>query len=292
MTEHYGVAVEPDVEIRVRIDGPDHGAPIVLLHGYLGSGRQWDANVESLVDAGYRVIRPDHRGHGASTSVGDESAYTFDHLHRDVRTIVEALGIERFHLVGHSMGGLIAELFAISDQERLLSLVLVDCSPFAGSHAERRSMTAVRRFVGYRLGPSRLVRGLRPVLRHVKVAAPPGRTPAERRDALVELERSVADVDPAAFVALGEQLAAHDDLRPFLGSIAVPTTVIVGEHEFARLRAGAAALRDGIPGARLVEIPGAGHSPPMERPARFDETLLDHLDRWTGHSTAPEPAVR
>ncbi|TDT14993.1 3-oxoadipate enol-lactonase [Ilumatobacter fluminis] len=281
MTERFGVTVEPGVEIHVAIDGPSDGEPVVLLHGFLGSGEQWNANVEALVDAGFRVVRPDHRGHGRSTNTGDEASYTFEHLYRDALAVIDGLIDETVHLVGHSMGGLVAELIATRDPERLRSVVFVDCSPLPGRGDSIRA-DRVRRFLGYRLGVARLIRWTSPVLRHVKTGSAPDRTTVDRKEGLAGLERSVSSMDPAAFVAFGAHLNEHDDLRPAVRTVELPTTIMVGEFEIARLREGAEALRDAIPHATFVEIEGAGHSPNIEQPTRFDEALLTHLSREPG----------
>ena len=276
MTERFGVTVEPGVEIHVAVDGPPDGEPVVLLHGFLGSGEQWDGNTVVLADAGYRVVRPDHRGHGRSTNTGDTASYTFEHLYRDALAVIDGLELGKVHLVGHSMGGLVAELIAARDPERLRSVAFVDCSPLPGrgdsAHAAR-----IRRFVGYRLGIGRLIRWASPILRHVKAASPPDRTAVERKEAIAALGRSVSSMDPAAFVAFGGHLNSHADLRPLVRSIRLPTTIIVGEFEVSRLREGAEALRDAVPHAAFVEIPGAGHAPNLERPERFDRAILTHL---------------
>lgn len=281
MTERFGVAVESDVEIHVTVDGPADGEPVVLLHGFLGSGEQWNANVEALVGAGYRVVRPDHRGHGRSTNTGDETSYTFEHLYRDSLAVIDGLALGPVHLVGHSMGGLVTELIAARDPDRLRSVVFVDCSPLPGRGDSPRE-ERVRRFLGYRVGVARLIRWGSPVLRRVRIASAPDRPMEERTEGLAALERSVSMMDPAAFVAFGAHLNSHDDLRPLVRSIELPTTIMVGEFEVARLREGAEALRDAIPHAAFVEIEGAGHSPNIEQRTRFDEALLTHLSRHTG----------
>ena len=276
MTDRFGVTVEPGVEIHVAVDGPSDGEPIVLLHGFLGSGEQWDDDTAVLVDAGYRIVRPDHRGHGRSTNIGDEASYTFEHLYRDALAVIDGLELGGVHLVGHSMGGLVAELIAGRDPERLRSVVFVDCSPLPGRGDSARA-ARIRRLIGYRLGVGRLIRWASPVLRHVKAASPPDRTATDRKEALDALERSVSSMDPAAFVAFGGHLNSHDDLRPLLRSVQVPTTIVVGEFEVPRLRAGAEALREAIPHATFVEIDGAGHSPNLEQPEHFARALLTHL---------------
>jgi pimeloyl-ACP methyl ester carboxylesterase len=88
----------------------------------------------------------------------------------------------------------------------------------------------------------------------------------------------VEAMDPAAYVALGRALIEQDDLSPRLGAIRAPTTVLVGELD-TEFRAPAAALARGIPGARLVVLPGAGHQPQHEAPAAWRSAVSEHLDR-------------
>lgn len=272
----HDVEVVPGVSIHVRVDGAVDGVPVVMLHGYLGRSQNWDRATGVLTSAGYRVYRPDHRGHGRSTHIGDESAYDFDRLRLDVLAIADAFSIGPFHLVGHSMGGLVALLLSIENVDRLSSVMFVDCSPLPGRPG-RPVWAHVRRFVGYRLGAQRVIRVLAPALALISQGAAADLTWSERRAGLGELADGVDEVDPAAFVAFGEQLGSHGDFRPHLADIALPTTVIVGEFELARLRAGADALVAGIAGAHFEVIDGAGHSPPAEQPELFNAALLNHL---------------
>ena len=281
MTATRRIPVDDGVELLVRLDGDQSDPPVMILHGYLDNSESWGPVATLTARAGFRVVRVDHRGHGRSTDVGDEAAYAFDRLCRDTLAVADELGIESFHLVGHSMGGYLAQMLAIRDAERLSSLVLVGCSPMPGS-PDRPIAAHLRRFVGYRVGAGRLVRLLAPVLTRRPFASSPGRTRSELRASLDALGRSAAMQDPAAFVALGEQLQSHDDLRPFLPSIDLPTTVVVGDNEVAKLRAGCEALAVGIPGAVLVVVDEAGHGVPMEQPERFAASLLEHLARARG----------
>ena len=276
MTDCRTITTDDGVELLDRVDGETSGPPVVILHGYMNDGVAWREVVLPLVDTGYFVVRPDHRGHGGSANLGDESAYSFDRLCRDTLAVVDHLGVDTFHLVGHSMGGYLAQMLSIGHQERLRSLVLVDCSPMPGS-PDRAWAARLRRFVAYRIGPGRLTRLLAPFLSRLTIGSSSGRTREERRAGLDDFVRSAEMHDPAAFVALGEQLQAHDDLRPFLPEITVPTTVVVGENEVAKLRAGADALAAGIPGAAFEIVDDAGHGAPMEQPEQFTRILLDHL---------------
>lgn len=283
MSDSVFVTASDGIDVFVALDGPVGSEAVLILHGYLGDGSQWNGSVQPLLDAGYRSVRPDHRGHGDSTNVGEESAYSMEQLESDALGVMDHLGIAKFHLVGHSMGGLVAELIAIHHQERLLSLVLVDCSPIGGK-TEKPIWAKVRRFLGYKVGPARLLRLLRPIIFRIPFVYKNKESRDKVTTSLEGLQSSIDKHDPAAFVALGEELSNHSDLRPFLGAIKVATTVVVGENEVASLRLGTEALAEAIPGAQFEVIAGAGHSPPMEQTELFNKALIKHLE-WsnTGH---------
>ena len=95
MSEHVAVGVADGVEIVCRLDGPTDGPPVVLLHGFLSDGSHWSRSVTPLTDAGYRVVRPDFRGHGGSSNVGNEAAYTFEFLGADTMAVIDALDRSR-----------------------------------------------------------------------------------------------------------------------------------------------------------------------------------------------------
>ncbi len=278
MSERRTIVVGAGVELAVRLDGDPAGLPVLVLHGYMHEGGPWDPVAHAVADEGYFVVRPDHRGHGGSTDVGDEAAYTFERLLGDALAVMDDLGLSSVHLVGHSMGGFIAQMMAVRHQVRLRSLVLVGCSPMPGKPAGRIG-PRIRRIVGYRIGPERLMRWLSPVLSRLSLGAGRDRSVRERREGLAAFADSAGRQDPAAFVALGEALRHHDDLRPLLPTIAVPTTVVVGEHEIQKIRAGADIQAATIPGAAMEVIDDAGHGVPTEQPAAFAEVLVDHLAR-------------
>ena len=158
-----------------------------MLHGYMNESEPFDPVASRLVADGFFVVRPDHRGHGHSTDIGDESAYSFEHLLNDALAVTDRLGLDRFHLVGHSMGGYVAQMMAIRHPDRLRSIALVGSSPMPGMRPSRIG-PPLRRFIGYRVGPARLVRWLTPVLSRLSLGSE-DKTVAERRAGL----RQVAD---------------------------------------------------------------------------------------------------
>ncbi len=109
--------------------GDPAGPPVVLLHCLAGDADDWVVVAEALAADGRWVVAPDMRGHGAS---GRTSGYSFDLMRDDVVALADALGLERFDLVGHSMGGSVAILVEETAPHRLGRLVLEDTAPATG----------------------------------------------------------------------------------------------------------------------------------------------------------------
>ena len=99
------------VQLDVKVEGA--GNPVVLLHGFPDSKRLWSRQVPALVDAGFQVIVPDQRGYGASDKPADVDAYSIPFLAIDVTAILDALSIERAHVVGHDWGAAVAWATAV-----------------------------------------------------------------------------------------------------------------------------------------------------------------------------------
>lgn len=115
--------------LRQRVCGwgaTDDRPAVVCCHGWLDQGAAWDAVACALVDRGYRVIAPDHRGHGHSAWTPPGTTYHFMEYVADVDALIETLELDRPILVGHSMGGTIASLYAGLRPQRVAGLVLLD----------------------------------------------------------------------------------------------------------------------------------------------------------------------
>ena len=107
--------------IEVAVEG--EGRPVVLLHGFPDSGRLWRNQVPALVDAGFRVIVPDLRGYGASDKPADVESYALPFLAVDVLGVLDHLGIERAHVVGHDWGAALAWVIGSLAADRVDHLV-------------------------------------------------------------------------------------------------------------------------------------------------------------------------
>lgn len=119
-------------EFRYTEDGDPGAPPLVLLHGLRSDRSAWAGTAPEMAAAGYRVLALDQRGHGDSARTG---TYSFEEMREDLRQFADALGLGRFVLGGHSMGGTVAELFAERYPGRLAGLFVVDSPPPDGDRA-------------------------------------------------------------------------------------------------------------------------------------------------------------
>ncbi|HET9626934.1 MAG TPA: 3-oxoadipate enol-lactonase [Kofleriaceae bacterium] len=239
--------------LHVRVDGPPGAPALLLLHSLGSSLHIWDAQVEGLA-AGFRIVRFDMRGHGAS-EVGAEPT-TIDDLAADALGVLDALGIARAHVAGVSIGGMIAQALAARAPDRALSLILVDTAlaiPPPQMWIDRAAQ--VRAHGVASVADASLARWVSADY----LASPAGRG-----------LRQMMLRTPAEGYAQAAEALARADLGATTRQLRVPTLVIVGEHDPSTPLAAAEALRDAIPGARLVVIAGALHVP-----------MLDHADETT-----------
>ncbi|HWE71502.1 MAG TPA: alpha/beta fold hydrolase [Acidimicrobiales bacterium] len=251
--------------VRIAYSVTGAGEPLVLVHGFTGNSDDWELVVDELA-RDRTVVTFDHRGHGASTNTGDPSTYTLGQLADDLDALVEHLGFWCFDLVGHSMGGVVAQRYVLEHPEKVASLVLMDtfgAVPDGGLGLFEAGIAMVRNG-----GFAQLLDTIAPFLRQ---GANPG-----------DIERSVrasyARMDPVAFEALGSEMARMPSLLAELGTVRAPTTIMVGELD-GPFRGAAEQLAAAIPGAELVVIPGAGHSPPREATDAWLRAVADHLTR-------------
>ncbi len=276
-----------DVSIWADVQGPDDGPAVVLLAGADSPGFRWTpAIVEPLVAEGYRVVRFDHRDCARSTRLGTEAAYTLDDLAADALGLMDHLDIDCAHLIGRSMGGMIAQVMALDHPARVVSLTLIGTTPGAGDEClPGPGADFVDRMVG------RLFDG------------PPADS-AARQDWIVDLHRllsgSLYAFDERAHVELaraeletgwapetGHGVAVHSSASRLdrLNSIAAPALVVHGTADPVYPPAHGRALAERIPGAVLVEIEDLGHEFPDALMADLWPVLRLHLAesrRWAG----------
>jgi pimeloyl-ACP methyl ester carboxylesterase len=219
------------------------GPPLILLHGLAGSGTWWDRNVPALSEA-FSVTTVDLPGFGTSHP---DARLILDEVPGQVAALIGELGLERAHLVGHSMGGLVAGGVAADYPERVDRLVLVDAGFLSLDPTLRHRVTGMIRTLPW-TAPSIL-----PVLMRDLMRSGPIRMAAATADLL------------------------RKDWSDKLPSISAPTLVIWGEHDRVCNPRIGEQIAATVPDARLVIIPGAGHNPMWERPDDFDRQVLPFL---------------
>jgi len=251
------------------------GRPLLLVHGFTGARVDFADHLESLADAGWWVVAPDLRGHGESWQPADEAAYSFAHFATDLWALVDALGWARLVLLGHSMGGMIAQVAALQRPDALDGLVLMDTT-----HGPLDLDRALAE-----LGAQIVRDGGMPAVKAVLDAMgddAPLTTPAHER-LLAERPgyRELGDTkflgsSPHMYASMLGQLLDQDDRLDELARLEVPTLVLVGEQDEPFLAA-SEAMAAAVPGARLGVIPDAGHSPQFENPDAWRKAMLDFL---------------
>jgi 2-succinyl-6-hydroxy-2,4-cyclohexadiene-1-carboxylate synthase len=264
----------------IEFEVEEHGSgerAFVLVHGYTGSRDDWREQLPVLAELGHTVAI-DQRGHGGSGNSGDPADYTFDGLVDDLLAVLDALGLERCDLLGHSMGGVVALRFALAHPDRLHSLVAMDTA------ASPMRMPKRMREAGAELVQRGGMGALYKVMRE-RAATDPNRPAASRAfeerigsEAYgARVERKLLQMDPVAFVELGRQLAEAPPIVERLAEIRCPSLVLVGEQD--ALVEAADELEAGLPDVQRVTVPDAAHSPQHENPAAWFEAIRAHLAR-------------
>ncbi|MGA4838779.1 4-carboxymuconolactone decarboxylase [Streptomyces sp. G45] len=247
--------------LQFRFDGSDD-APVLVLGPSLGTTwHMWDRQVPEL-SKHWRVLRFDMPGHGGAPAHPVDSV---GELANRVLATLDELGVQRFGFAGCALGGAIGAELALRHPHRVASLALIATSPRFGSADEFRQRGVIVRSNGLdpiaRTSPERwFTPGF--------AAAQPAIT-----DWAVQMVRTT---DPGCYIAACEALAAFD-IRAELGSIGVPTLVLVGSEDQVTGQAEARTLVAGIPDARLAVVPGASHLAPVEQPAAVTDLLVRHF---------------
>jgi pimeloyl-ACP methyl ester carboxylesterase len=255
-------ATNGDVRIAFEIRGA--GDPVLLVHG-LGYGRWgWEPVADSLADD-FRVVLHDNRGIGESDV--PPGPYTVGQLAEDAVAVLDAAGVGRSHVVGTSLGGMVAQELAISFPERVERLVLACTTP--GGLA---SYPMPQQTVELMLSAGRLPREVA-LRRFVENALSPGAT-AELVDRIVAM-RLAQPLDPAGWEAQAAAGATFDALER-LGRIEAPTLVVTGTEDVVVDPRNSELLAERIPGARLERVPG-GHLFFWEDPQRFLNLVKEFL---------------
>jgi pimeloyl-ACP methyl ester carboxylesterase len=265
-----------NVELEVAEASPrdGEGRPILLVHGFTGAKEDFTPFLDLLAALGWHAVAPDLRGHGNSGQPAGQESYALDLFAADVLALADQLGWSHFTLLGHSMGGMIAQVAALAAGPRLDGLVLMDTG-----HGPVKGLDPEIVQLGRNLVTEQGLAALVEVLRSMEdpLSSPSYRRLCETRAGYQawgeeKMLRASADM----WLAMTAQMLSAEDRLDKLAAIGVPTLVICGEEDSPFVKASRAMAKT-IPGARLALIPDGGHSPQFEAPEAWWRELTDFL---------------
>jgi len=251
------------ITINYRIDGPE-GAPWIVFSNSLATSlAMWDEQAAAL-QGSYRVLRYDQRGHGGTDAPAGR--YAFDTLLADALGLIDALGIEKTHFAGLSMGGATALGLAERHPERFDRVIVCDSpcrsTPQSSQQWEERIATARQQGIAALVEPT-IARWFAP---ETVAANPPH----------LDKVRAMIRATPVdGFVGCAAALADHDYASAVAG-VTRPVLFVAGEKDGAT-PAAMRKLHEQLSGSRLVVLDGAGHISNMDRPGEFNRAVAEFL---------------
>ena len=284
------VTLANGIELDVVDDGPRDAPVLIFLHGFPESHRTWRHQIAHFSGA-FRCVAPDQRGYRGSSKPQDVAEYTPDKLIGDVFLLADALGIEKFTIVGHDWGGAIAWGVAIMGQHARVTRAIIANAPHPVTfqrllHTNPQQREASQYINAFRdTGNDDLVRehGLAALLMKAIRWDRPTAMEEEERDALM---RDWQNVD-AAFGMLNYYRASPisvppmdapfelpaDYVAPPLPRLTIPTLVIWAMDDLALPAENLAGLDELIDPLEVVEVEGCGHFVPWEAPAKVNDAM-------------------
>jgi 3-oxoadipate enol-lactonase len=259
-----------DLEIAYDING--QGEPLVLIGGFGMVKEMWAAQVQGL-SGKFRVIAFDNRGIGESTVT--EPGFTIADMAADVAGLMDALGIDRAHIFGVSMGGLISQTLALDHSSRVRKVVL-GCTSHGGRHAvapEPEVMALLATLGDPSVPPEEAIRKRLPVMFSDAYMQ-------TQQDAIEEYVKLSLQYQPTLKGAQGQmQALSFFNVKRRLGEITCPVLVITGDQDRMMPPENAKLLAEGIPGAELYVVKGAGHGFFQENPEETNRAVAAFLSK-------------
>jgi 2-succinyl-6-hydroxy-2,4-cyclohexadiene-1-carboxylate synthase len=267
------------VNYAVETGGGEDRWPVLLLHGFTGSAREWHPLLQLWPDA-FRRVAPDLLGHGDSDAPADAARYAMPEALADLAALLDALQLERACVVGYSMGGRVALHFAAACPERVAAVVLESASPGLADPAQRAERLASDLALADRIERE----GVEAFVSHweaLPLWASQARLPAEVRDALRE-RRLRNRARGLAGSLRGLSVGAQQPLQSRLASLRLPVLCVAGQLD-PKYAALARQMAAALPQGQALLVPDAGHAVHLETPERFAREaagfLLRAMDR-------------
>lgn len=299
------------VEIEIEETGPASGDPVLLIMGLAAQLVHWPrAFVDSLANAGKRVIRMDNRDVGLSQKFHEKRSlsplavaalapviglfrlapYTLENMADDSVGVLDALGLDRAHLVGVSMGGMVGQVVAATAPARVSSLtaIMSNTNNPALPKADPEILNAL--FAPQAKAKSRDELVERALKRWDLIGSRDGgNDPLEFRS---RIEFAIDRCEyPAGVRRQIAAIVATGDLRRFARKVTAPTLVIHGSKDPLAPPAGGKDIAANVPGARLEIIDGMGHDLPPKYLPKITELVLGHIDRVDGANAVTSRAT-
>jgi pimeloyl-ACP methyl ester carboxylesterase len=293
VTEFRRVGLSTGVTLNVAVAGPEDAPPVILLHGFPESHRTW-RGVAPLLEDSFRLIMPDQRGFAGSDRPLDVDEYETDKLIGDIFALAEALGVERFALVGHDWGGAIAWPAAMRNDPRLTKLAIINAPHpliFQKSLIEDADQRAASQYINwFRVpGAEKAIEAMgfeaffqKTFMSHVELASV---SEEEKQQYIAEWSqpggmlpmlnwyRATKLIVPPP----GATVAVPDFLLRAFPKIHVPTLVVWGMKDPALLPLQLEGLEALVDDLTVVKLPDAGHFAPWEAPDEVASALRDFL---------------
>ena len=247
--------------------GPDTAPTVCITHSLASDGGSWAEQVPALLQAGFRVLRIDMRGHGGSDAVAGD--YTITDLAGDVAAVLGGLAIPRVHYIGLSIGGMLGQAFALAHQDKLISVMWCDTLP--------ASPLGAKASWDERMGIVRDANSLEPIGEATmdRWFTPAFKTKNPKR--WQQIRDTIVTTTPAGYLGCSAAILGFD-FTSRLGSVRVPTLVVCGSDDAGTPAPENRKLASLVPGGRYEEIAGMRHFPNVEAPDTFNRIMLGWLE--------------
>jgi 3-oxoadipate enol-lactonase len=247
--------------------GPEDAPVVCITHSLASDSGMWAEQMPPLLQAGFRVLRVDMRGHGGSDPVAGD--YTMKALGGDVAMVLDALSLARVHYVGLSIGGMIGQAFAIEHGAKLISALWSDtlpASPKGAADQWAQRMNTVRQANSLEpLADPTMERWFTDAFKPMK----PGRWK--------QIRDTVAATTPAGYLVCSAAIM-NFDFTTQLPMLRVPTLVVCGAEDPGTPASENRRLAGLVPGGRYEEIADARHFPNVEQPEAFNRIMMGWLE--------------
>ncbi|HWZ30489.1 MAG TPA: alpha/beta hydrolase [Bryobacteraceae bacterium] len=250
-------------DVDLYYESAGEGAPVLLLHGLGSSTRDWEYQIPPLAQS-HRVIAMDVRGHGRSAK--PPGPYSVKQFASDAVALLRALDATPAHVVGLSMGGMIAFQMAVDSPETVRSLTIINSGPAMILRTVSQKLLIQSRYAVVRIF------GMRALARMVAGPLFPQPEQAELRK---KFEDRVAENDPKAYLA---SLSAINgwSVAERIGNISCPVLIVASDHDYTPV-AWKRAYAAQIPGARVAVLEDSRHAGPLDQPDQFNRVVLEFL---------------